>query len=297
VTKPHNRALQDDDSGTTYQVVVFTPADDFHKLRDLLVESFGMTTIDAQIHVHSLPGLLPNLSTKHAAAQLAAAIRELGSDATIVASDEVPKLGKVPTVHHARCSDAGLELIDLRGEPASVIAWNNIDLISVGLVCQQSQHQIGAPPTAMVQLATSRGSEQTVPAEHDSLELLIVTKNPQRAYRVDHAQMNYEYLGRRMSSSATVNFRRFVQDLVNRAGSAKLAPATNAFLQHGFARHYHFRSSEELKRDATFRLLVQDSPVTPVRDATRREPANKPSPGKVAKRQSKETDHGVKANS
>ncbi len=297
MTKTHNRALHGEDSRATYRVVVFTPADDPHTLRDLLTERLAITAIDAQIQVHSLPGLLPNLLTKHDAAGLAAGIRELGADATIVASDEVPNLGKLHTIHHARCSDSGLEVLNHRGEQETVIAWKDIDLISVGLVSQPTQHQIGSPPTAMVQLATSHRSEQPTPGQRDSLELLIVTKNPQRAYRVDHAQMNYEYLAQRMSSSATVNFRRFVQDLVNRAGSAKLAPATNAFLQHGFARHYQFRSSEELQRDTTFRLLVRDSPVTQSPEATRRESINQPSRGTAAKRQAKETDHGIKANS
>ena len=242
-----------------HQVVVFGVPDDPHRLRDLLSERLGISATDAQRQVRNLPGVLPSVQPTHQAAQLAEAIRGLGVNATAIPCEEVPQLGKAETIHHLRCGDAGLEIMDLRGELDKLIAWPDIALLSVGFVPHESQHRLSPTSTVATQLATSHRSEQPTVVQQDSLELLIVAANPFRVYRIDHARFNYEYLGNRMNTSATVNFRLLIKDLVNRASGVSLTPATRSFLEHGLSRHYQFGSADELRRYTVFHLIIRDS--------------------------------------
>ncbi len=200
-----------------HQVVVFGVPDDPHQLRDVIASQLGINHIDAQFQVHSLPGVLPAARPMHEAARLAEAIRDLGVNAAAIPCEEVPKLDRIETVHHLRCSDGGFEILGLRGEQETTIAWKNVALLSVGLVPHHAQHLAGPVPTLAVSLATSHRDEHPSPVQQGGLELLVLVANPLRAFRIDHGRLNYEYLGDRMSSSATVNFRWLIQDLVNHA--------------------------------------------------------------------------------
>ncbi len=256
-------------SNRQHQVVVFGIPDDPHQLRDLLTVELGINATDAQIQVHNLPGVLPAALPTHRAAKLAEAIRSLGVNATAIPSEEVPVIGKVDTVHHLRCNDQGIEILDHRGELQTAILWQDVALLSVGYVPHESQHQVGPAATLVTQLATSHRSEQPTSVPHDSLDLLIVVENPPRAYRIDHAKFNYHYLGGRMSTSATVNFRWLIQDLVNHAASASLTPATRSFLEHGLARHYQFGSGDEMRRYTIFHLIIRATTKGAQREAAR----------------------------
>ncbi len=262
MTKPHdcdeNREHRKHDD-TLHQVVVFGVPDDPHELRDVLSRELGLSHTDAQIQVHNLPGVLPDVLPTHESAKLAQAIRELGVNATAIPADQVPELSKFTTIHHLCCDQGGLEIIDLRDEIKTTVAWRDVVLLSVGIVPHRYQHRAGPVPTVATSLATSHSGEHATPVQRGSLELLVIASHPLRAFRIDHAEFNYEYLGDRMSSSGTVNFRWLIQDLVNRAASANVTPATRSFLEHGLARHYEFSSFDELRRYTIFHLIIRDS--------------------------------------
>jgi hypothetical protein len=240
-------------------VVVFSIPDDPHRLRDVIAGELSINSTDAQIQVHGLPGVLPATMKQHDAARLAAAIRDLGVNATAIPAGEVPELHRIDLVHHLRCTDDALKVLGVRGTVTRRIPWENIRLISVGLVPHASRQFQPPVPTVAVSLATAHRGEDPATVRQDSLELLLVSENPLRVLRIDHAEMNYESLGDRMSTSATINFRRLIQALINRAAQACVTPATRSFLEHGLARHYQFRSREEMQRYTTFHLILRDS--------------------------------------
>ena len=86
-------------------------------------------------------------------------------------------------------------------------------------------------------------------------EVIIVRRDPRIAFRVVENQMNYAYLGDRLSPSAAVNFPLFVADLVARADQAYIPESTRALLHGGDRAEYTFATPQALLDYATHRLL------------------------------------------
>ncbi len=86
-------------------------------------------------------------------------------------------------------------------------------------------------------------------------EVIVVRREPRLAFRVVENQMNYAYLGQRLSQSAADNFPVFVADLCARAGTAYLTPSTRSLLEHRNRSEHEFPSSQALLDYATHRLL------------------------------------------
>jgi hypothetical protein len=86
-------------------------------------------------------------------------------------------------------------------------------------------------------------------------EVIIVRRDPLRAFRAVENQMNYAYLGRRLTQSAAENFPIFVADLCARADAAYITPSTRSLLEHREDGEHEFVSSQALLDYATHRLL------------------------------------------
>ncbi len=86
-------------------------------------------------------------------------------------------------------------------------------------------------------------------------EVIIVRRDPRIAFRVVENQMNYAYLGERLSQSAAENFPVFLADLCARADAAYITPSTRSLLEHRDPGEYEFPSSQALLDYATHRLL------------------------------------------
>ena len=69
--------------------------------------------------------------------------------------------------------------------------------------------------------------------------------------------MNYEYLGKRKTFSATANFRLFLDDVIAGARRAYLTPSTRDYLERGSVTDYSFASPDALKHDAILHLLIR----------------------------------------
>lgn len=240
-----------------YRVVVYAAPDDPDALKQLLVEQLGMTGIDAQIQIHALPGILLPLLERGLAERLVGRIEELGLAAGVIHRDHVPHLEHPRPLHHARCTESGVDIIDLHGKAQEHIAWADVELISMGFVpMEKSRYFSGA----------SLGAAMTAPHYEQSMkefqsrggtELWLVRRDPEVAYRLNHQEMNYEYLAERMTDSATGNFRLFLEDLVAHANDAYVTPATRAFLGHGSLRQYAFDSQVELQHSTLFHLMMK----------------------------------------
>jgi type II secretory ATPase GspE/PulE/Tfp pilus assembly ATPase PilB-like protein len=239
-----------------YRVIIFAAPDDPYALREVLVNALAMHPTDAMIRAHAAPGILPDQLTEEEAARWVATIAQSGVHAEAIPAAEVPDFGHTEAVHHARCLDEGLEVIEIHGEEEQLIPWPEVALLSVGQVPQEVSRRY------VMQTTTLTAARRTLPPPLDVAmpsgpELWVVCMDPVRGFRVDHKRLNYEYLGDRMTDSSTRNFRVFLEDLAGRAASAYRTPATRAFLDHSSVRHYQFDSSEELRRYTAFHLMMR----------------------------------------
>ncbi|MFQ5733276.1 MAG: hypothetical protein ACE5KM_15145 [Planctomycetaceae bacterium] len=237
-------------------VVVFALPDDPGRLGDLLVEQLGVHPTDAHIQAHAVPGLLPGRFTRRQAAELVKGVRQLGVSAEIVEDADIPRLEPARTIHHARCTERGLEIVDLRGRVEPFIPWNEVRLLSVGYVPLETARHSLVEPAGLVTSGRRTWASSVEVASLSGPEAWLICGQAGDAYRIDNNLMNYEYLGDRMTGSATRNFHLFVEDVVAGAQDAYLTPAIRAFLDHGLLRHFEFRGSEELQRYTQFHLLI-----------------------------------------
>lgn len=240
-----------------FHVVVFAAPEDLHELAQVLHDVLGMHPTDAIIHARLMPGILSDRLSRLQADRLAAAIDQLGLHAESISADEIPELDHGEAVHHVKCLETGLEIIDLRGALEARVPWDEIELICVGIVPQETARHY-----ATNEMATLSAARRTTHLALDvplpeGPELWIIRRSPLRAFRVDHRRMNYEYLGDRKTDSATVNFRSFLDDLLQNTPHAYVTPSTRAYLGHRAERMYHFDSTGHLLRYAQFHLLVR----------------------------------------
>jgi hypothetical protein len=239
-----------------FHVVVFAVPGDPHELAEVLTEVLRIHPTDAMVRSRSAPGILPDRLTRDEAERLAAAIQKIGIRAEVARGDEIPDFDHGEVVHHCQCTDDGMQILETHGAVETCIRWNEIELICVGVVPQEAGRHY--PTGEMAVLSAARRSPRApfdaTPAAGP--ELWLVRRNPFRAFRIDHKRMNYEYLGNRKSSSATLNFRTFVEDLLNYAPRARVTPSTRAFLEHGDERISHFDATDQLRRYAQFHLLI-----------------------------------------
>ena len=177
---------------TPHRVVVFGVPDDPHDLRDLLINHLGMNPIDAQIQVHSLPGVLSTQLHTDDAAKLAAAIRELGANAMAIPDAEVPNLDHLQIVHHVRCLAEGLELVNERNNRDALIGWDDIVLISIGVVPQRTRQHTDPSHMSFVKASPYNRDDDTDFSLLSGPEALVVASNSRWGYAVSRTLENVQ---------------------------------------------------------------------------------------------------------
>jgi hypothetical protein len=86
-------------------------------------------------------------------------------------------------------------------------------------------------------------------------EVILARREPRIAFRIVENQMNYAYLGQRLSQSAAENFPVFLADLCARADAAYITPSTRSLMERRDPGEHGFASSQALLDYATHRLL------------------------------------------
>jgi hypothetical protein len=195
--------------------------------------------------------------TRDAAERLAAAISQIGLHAVALAESDVPQLAHAKNINHARCLSSGFEIVGLDGQRTLLIPWDQLDLLSVGLVPFETVRRDIAPEAAIIHSAPRTGPTTIDLSLSNSLEAWIACRTPDCAYRIDSKRMNYEYLGSRKTDSATANFRLFLDDLIARAPGLYLTPSTRAYAEHGSVHDYSFESSQDLMRATILHMLIR----------------------------------------
>lgn len=75
-------------------------------------------------------------------------------------------------------------------------------------------------------------------------EFWIATEDPDRCFRFQEHEMNFEYLGERMSTSGTENCKRLVQDIRQRATRIACTSGLNAYLDGNLQAEDRYQSAE-----------------------------------------------------
>jgi hypothetical protein len=240
---------------SAYRVVIYAAPDDACTLRDLLVARLNMHPTDAMIQAQRAPGILPAPLTQDVAQQIAAVVNDSGLHAEAVPEREIPAFEHAEAVHHARCVDNGFEIIELHGQAEVTVPWSEIELISVGQVPQEEDRHFVTHE--LITAASSTMPTECVVTHLPGLELWLIRREPQQAFRIDHTRMNYEYLGPEKNDSATHNFRLLLEELLRRAPRAYVTPATRSFVEHGPLSKWQFESSDDLREYTAFHLLIR----------------------------------------
>jgi hypothetical protein len=251
-----------------YRLVIFDTIEDPQAIRELFCRLTGMHPTDAVQWLARAPGTWPQPIPEPEVRQLLDGLYEAQIAAESWRIDQFPDLSPTRTVHRAACLDEGFRIEGLRGEPTHWVPWDRIELICAGRVTAEDEFRhvqsprwpstvvAGIRALALMKPRPSPRHARATRSPRDPVgEVLIVRRDPRIAFRVVETQMNYGYLGERLSHSAAENFPLFVADLCARAGAAFVTPSTQALLGRGERAEYEFASSQALLEYATHRLL------------------------------------------
>ncbi|MBD3673633.1 MAG: hypothetical protein HUJ26_08935 [Planctomycetaceae bacterium] len=238
-----------------YRVLILSVPEDPADLTTILTEELDLNKVDARILQHNLPGLIPNAVPQELAEKLCQRLHDVEGYAIRIAADEIPNLSKPIHLHHAACADEGFEIFDLQGNIETTIPYGDLELLSIGALPTEKSHREVENQTLVHPSAGPRTTKVDLPSMMGA-EAYLIAENPFRVYLINQNEMNYAYLEDRKTTSATANFRLFVDDILAQARDLYLTPAARAFTNHGLLNHYQFDSPESLRRHTLFHLLI-----------------------------------------
>jgi hypothetical protein len=243
------------ETAALFRVLVLSLPDSPQDLAPAFSEQLGLNLIDARIQIHHLPGLLKPPLDRSAADRLTGVIHEAGGYAIVVNHEQVPDLAHPTPLHRVRCVEEGFEIMGFEGEQELTLDWNELTLLNIGVLPLETSHHENVD----VPLVHSAPHSQDVRADFQTMrgpEAWLIADDPLRCWVIKQTEMNYEYLGERKQTSASLNFRLLIDDIIARANHLYLTPPARAFTGHGLFRHYAFDSDNELQENTLFHLLI-----------------------------------------
>ncbi|GIW89368.1 MAG: hypothetical protein KatS3mg108_3692 [Isosphaeraceae bacterium] len=250
-----------------YRIVVFDTIDNPEPVREWLVRNFALHPTDAARWVARMPGVSELRLDERTARDLIDGLYELEIAAEARREDNLPSLAPAVVPHTIACRDQGFLISGLRGEPTHWIPWDKVEVIDAGLITQPDELRAIVPPGWVTALRNGLNAllrrpsliarrERSIRIVRDPVgEIVLVRRDPTRAFRLVENALNYAYLGDRLRPSASENFPLLLDDLCTHAQTASLAPSTRAFREGRPAEEYTFSSSQALLDDALVRLL------------------------------------------
>ncbi len=251
-----------------YRLVIFEAIEDPTALRDLVCRVTGMHPTDAVQWLARAPGTWPQPLQEATVRDLLDGLYEAGIAAEAWRTDMFPDLSPPRTIHRAACMKEGLRIEGLRAEPTHWVPWDRIDLICAGRILAEDEFRnvqssrwpstvvSGIRALALMKPQPASGRARATRVPRDPLgEAIIVRRDRRIAFRVVENQMNYAYLGDRLSRSAADNFPVFLAELCARADAAYITQSTRSLLENRDPGEHEFPSSQALLDYATHRLL------------------------------------------
>lgn len=255
------------ESAPEHRLVVYQEGVDPHLIRDILAAELALHATDAMRLAAHAPGVIPVALTARQSAALAQRLTEAAVDAEDWLAERLPDLSQPRDVYRVRCRPQGLEVTDRHSSPEHWLPWEQVELISVGVVPQGvASRQVNTPTwlaaaTTGIRVlglsARAPRSRSIKVARPPAPELWIVRERPVLALRLQPYRMNFDYLGERLQSNTAANFRLLIEDVLRPTPGATITPATHSFLTYDRPGHHFFSSAQELMEYTTWQLLLR----------------------------------------
>lgn len=233
-------------------IMIFDAPTDPHVVAAILTEVVGLSPTDALIHARSVPGVLPDHVGVAQAELLIQRLSAIGLSAAAIDPAELIDFHAPDLVHQARLEEQGLVFATDHG--GGLLPWNMLRVISAGQVPLETTTRLNPGDNQMFVAARRSRPEAHLTNLPPTMELWLIGN--QKPIRLDQTRMNYEALGEAKTESSTENFRRLLTRLTELATAAHVTPATKAYLEHGSALKYMFRSTDELQHVTQLETLL-----------------------------------------
>ena len=243
------------ESSAEFSVVVGSIPEDNAQAKQILADQLDLHKIDLQRSIHHLPGIVAKNLTEQKAVFLKQLLTLAGCEVVIAETASLPDVEHAPHVHHVRCEANGLELLDVKGEPTEVIEWSAFYFLAIGNIpiAPGNEQQAGIS----VQTHGTTGVHDAIlKSQPKAPELWLASSNPDHCLRFDEREMNYEYLGERLTSSGTKNFELFVRDLVNFAPHMTLTDPASAYLDGKSVLTYNYESADDFRHIVQAQMVI-----------------------------------------
>ncbi len=249
-----------EDAGSTAQkadhrLVVFAVSQDIQALEDGLMALPQMDRATARMQSRLMPGIIPYAYTAEAAELVAAALCQQGMTAEGIPVQNIPDLLHAFQTHHVQLTKTNLEVMDTT-DHSQAVPWDKIAVISVGSVPSSSPSRFRGPAALSAGSSHKAWNEGVHIGGRSRPEALIVLSDGQPGFMLASDEMNYEYLGERLSTASTANFRLLLRDIISHAPAAWVTPSTVAFLDHTHDVRTDFKSHDEFRRYTEFQALL-----------------------------------------
>lgn len=239
-----------------YSVIVYDLPPEREELLAVLINEFGYHKTDARIRLRHLPGILSEVFPHERATQLAVALENVGCHTSVVSVEELPDLVHAPLLHHVRCEEQGLMVLDMDGELVAVHPWSSFVFLSVGAVPRSSVEQ--TTRSQVVPTVTASREPLSTPMRVGELtnEMWLCCGSPEQFYRVLEHEMNYEFLGEQMSNSSSVNFKLLVQEILKHAPGLAYSASTRLFLNDQPQENFSYPSAADFRELVAGQIVV-----------------------------------------
>lgn len=253
-----------DVNGDDFRIVIYSELQDPEALSKLFEQELKLGPIQSTVWIHHIPGVLNERFNEEKARRLAVLMKRAGMLASAVPSGAVPILHRAVAVHHPLLTADGMQLTEPSGHASALIPWSAMEMICVGEVPPNIARR--HPPSVVS--GPLSGHHYQRPAVDTPLtscfEAWVTCRHPFPHLRFDQDRMNYECLGSSRTNSTSINFRLFIQAVIDHASAAFLPETTQAFLEHGCQKERCFKNPEALLQYATLQaLLARDKAEVP----------------------------------
>ena len=237
------------------RIAVFSVPDDLELLEKALMNLPNMDRATARLQTRLLPGIVQGTYAQEVAVSTVQKIELIAGTASVVLAKSVPDLNHVHSTHHVNLTDVALEAIDTSDRLQSCV-WNTVSVISVGVLPSSAPSR--SRSASMLSSGSSHRSWNSGVkiAAKPRPEAYVVLSDGQATLNMASDEMNFEYLGDRLAKNSSANFMLLIRELVRRASTAFITPATIAFLEHTPVPRSEFRSHEEFRRYTEFQTVL-----------------------------------------
>jgi len=248
--QPDSRPSQPADPSTVNdrRLAILVSPPDRDAAIEVMRDNLGFHTIDARVRLYHVPGVWPEMFDFETADEGARLLNKLGADVYSVCAADVPDLKPVQTLHHVRCRPEGFVIVSLSGDPAETIPWERLSVLSIADV-EGLREKSPNPFVDGVFRRAVGGGPLDRKSEFHGFELWLLCGSPFQAFRMDAEQMNYEYLGERLSTSGEENFGLLVNDICQFSPHLTLTKLAQSYRESPF-QGLHQLPSPDVHREA-----------------------------------------------